>query len=595
MARGGQHGKAGDDGILAAPRLVLAALFGAGLALAAWSVTLAQDRAAVEAETAAAAALAGARVADAFAQLDEALAGIAAGAEVAAAAPGSLARKLLLLGPEGTVLAAPEEPPAVPPPLLDAALAGESVALLGPFSDPRNGEAVLFRALARGSGEGRRVALAELSPRAIESMLAAPRHVHLALETATGLRIGGGPQETPEPGGALLRRPVAGAGLTVLARPASPGRAPTVGLPLAALIGAFAGAGALALVGRLAARDASPAPTARGRTGAADAGSARPEGPGSIRPSGAGVGASGPAGSPVPPPPPAGEGPPAPPPGEARAAARERGSAPDGCGPDPETRAPLTPPLPIGTAAERPASARSGRPLPSPPKTPSDGRLRALAIDDSPANLSVLRALLSATGIRLETRADALSGIAALREAAEAARPFDVVLMDVMMPGVDGYEATRRIRALPGPPGRVPVIAVTASAFPEDVAACLAAGMDAHVPKPVDRGALLRAIAAAVGGGPGAAGLAALRPSLLAELSERLAEIESGRASPVEAVHAIAGAANHLGATDLVEAARATLRALRAGDPEANDRLARLARLLAARFPELRTAPVAAA
>jgi CheY-like chemotaxis protein len=79
--------------------------------------------------------------------------------------------------------------------------------------------------------------------------------------------------------------------------------------------------------------------------------------------------------------------------------------------------------------------------------------------------------------------------------AAIQTQPFDAVLMDVRMPGMDGLEATRRLRALPGPEARLPVIAVTASALPEEIAECRAAGMDTHVAKPVDRAMLLDLLA----------------------------------------------------------------------------------------------------
>jgi DNA-binding response OmpR family regulator len=81
---------------------------------------------------------------------------------------------------------------------------------------------------------------------------------------------------------------------------------------------------------------------------------------------------------------------------------------------------------------------------------------------------------------------------------------YDVVLMDVQMPVVDGVTATRRIRELDGPCGTVPIIAMTANVLPEQVAKFMKAGMDGHVGKPFKREELHAAIAAALAprGGP---------------------------------------------------------------------------------------------
>jgi CheY-like chemotaxis protein/HPt (histidine-containing phosphotransfer) domain-containing protein len=75
---------------------------------------------------------------------------------------------------------------------------------------------------------------------------------------------------------------------------------------------------------------------------------------------------------------------------------------------------------------------------------------------------------------------------------------FDVVLMDVRMPKMDGLEATRRIRAIEGERGRVPIVALTAQAFTDQIAECRNAGMDSHLSKPFDPDSLLAAIARAV-------------------------------------------------------------------------------------------------
>ena len=73
--------------------------------------------------------------------------------------------------------------------------------------------------------------------------------------------------------------------------------------------------------------------------------------------------------------------------------------------------------------------------------------------------------------------------------------PVDLILMDVMMPELDGLSATRAIRGMDRPDARLPIIAMTANLFDEDVAACLAAGMDAHIPKPLEAGQMIRTIA----------------------------------------------------------------------------------------------------
>ena len=74
------------------------------------------------------------------------------------------------------------------------------------------------------------------------------------------------------------------------------------------------------------------------------------------------------------------------------------------------------------------------------------------------------------------------------REAVEqvAEQPFDVILMDLQMPVLDGLEATIAIRALQRADAEIPIIAMTANTFPEDIQACLNAGMNGHVGKPVD-------------------------------------------------------------------------------------------------------------
>ena len=219
--------------------------------------------------------------------------------------------------------------------------------------------------------------------------------------------------------------------------------------------------------------------------------------------------------------------------------------------------------------------------------------LRLLAVDDAPSNLAVLRAMLSNTGFDLETVNEGRAALEAVEIAAREDRPFDAILMDVMMPGMDGLETTRRIRAMPGSMGRMPIIAVTASAFPEDIAKTREAGMQDHVIKPVERALLLNTLASCVKPAPSDTAAPdaadALRPMFLAELWLRLAQLEQALQSggnPVEPVHALAGTVGHLGQPERVDQARRVLAALREGQPEAAAMATSLLAELRAAFPE---------
>jgi CheY-like chemotaxis protein len=131
---------------------------------------------------------------------------------------------------------------------------------------------------------------------------------------------------------------------------------------------------------------------------------------------------------------------------------------------------------------EVPAPAPSTRP-PAPIPLSEDMASRALAVlvvEDNAVNREVAKGLLQSLGCRVESAADGLEAVEAC-----ARMPYDVVLMDCQMPHLDGYEATRRIRALEVSGHRTAVIGLTASAMSGDRERCLAAGMDDYLPKPV--------------------------------------------------------------------------------------------------------------
>ncbi|HEX8374470.1 MAG TPA: ATP-binding protein, partial [Geminicoccaceae bacterium] len=129
--------------------------------------------------------------------------------------------------------------------------------------------------------------------------------------------------------------------------------------------------------------------------------------------------------------------------------------------------------------------------------------LRLLLAEDIELNRDLLGDMLGRHGHEVVFAED---GAEAVERA--AAGGFDVVLMDVQMPVVDGVEATRRIRALPPPAGRVPIVAQTANVMASERERYLAAGMDGHVMKPVEWGDLFAALArhGGRGGDAGTAG-----------------------------------------------------------------------------------------
>jgi CheY-like chemotaxis protein len=114
---------------------------------------------------------------------------------------------------------------------------------------------------------------------------------------------------------------------------------------------------------------------------------------------------------------------------------------------------------------------------------------RILVVDDNDINREIARSFVSAAGYEVDC---VEGGVQAFAAAAE--RDYDAVLMDVRMPKMDGLEATRRIRLLPGLRGRVPIVAVTAQAFAEQIEECKNAGMNDHLAKPFTQERLLHVL-----------------------------------------------------------------------------------------------------
>jgi CheY-like chemotaxis protein len=106
--------------------------------------------------------------------------------------------------------------------------------------------------------------------------------------------------------------------------------------------------------------------------------------------------------------------------------------------------------------------------------------LRILVVDDNATHRMIASKILEIVGAEVSAAESGVLGVAAA-----TAKAFDLVLMDVQMPDIDGLEATRRIRALGGPLGAVPIIALTANALSHQRASYVVAGMDGMVAKPI--------------------------------------------------------------------------------------------------------------
>lgn len=113
------------------------------------------------------------------------------------------------------------------------------------------------------------------------------------------------------------------------------------------------------------------------------------------------------------------------------------------------------------------------------------GGRRILLVEDNDINREIARILLEERGIRVEEACDGARAVQMVSESAPGY--YDMIFMDVQMPIMDGYEATRAIRSLDrADTARLPIVAMTANAFDEDVRTALRAGMDAHFAKPIE-------------------------------------------------------------------------------------------------------------
>jgi CheY-like chemotaxis protein len=115
---------------------------------------------------------------------------------------------------------------------------------------------------------------------------------------------------------------------------------------------------------------------------------------------------------------------------------------------------------------------------------PNFGGHHVLLAEDVEINREIVSALLDPTFLKIDF---AVNGVEAVRMFRETPEKYDAILMDVQMPEMDGYEATRAIRSLDIPQAKsIPIIAMTANVFREDIEKSIETGMNAHLGKPLD-------------------------------------------------------------------------------------------------------------
>lgn len=118
---------------------------------------------------------------------------------------------------------------------------------------------------------------------------------------------------------------------------------------------------------------------------------------------------------------------------------------------------------------------------------------RILLVEDNELNREIAEEIVGSTGATIETACNGAEAVAKVTHSPEGY--YQLILMDIQMPVMDGYEATRQIRALSRPDTpSLPIIAMTANAFSDDVKKALAAGMDHHIPKPIDIKLLMKTL-----------------------------------------------------------------------------------------------------
>lgn len=217
---------------------------------------------------------------------------------------------------------------------------------------------------------------------------------------------------------------------------------------------------------------------------------------------------------------------------------------------------------------------------------------RVLLAEDNEINQALIRATAARLGLALDVASNGSDAVVRAEAAAQAGTPYDLILMDIQMPVLDGIGATQRLRSMGFGAEVLPIVALSANVYQNDIDACFAAGMQAHLAKPVRREALEQAIATWARRRPGNGLRPALPttpppaeplpPALVKRYTERrdalartlrdfdmvAADDAQTIAALLSDIHKLAGTAGHFGDSATGDAARETERAMLDATPQ---------------------------
>jgi len=235
----------------------------------------------------------------------------------------------------------------------------------------------------------------------------------------------------------------------------------------------------------------------------------------------------------------------------------------------------------VATDPPMPASPSSLAPAPGTEPVPQQA-IRLLVAEDNDINQKLIHAMALKAGCIAHIVADGAEAVRAIAQAEAAGAPYALVLMDLQMPVMDGLTATKTLRSDGYDAERLPIVALTANAYPEDIALCTAAGMQGHIAKPLRVRDLIEVLERVVTKSPGTTSVSAaptpvpaVAPDLVVRYRNRKAALHQSLTALTEtsddaqwaelagALHQLAGVAAIFGEAELGETARIMERRLR--------------------------------